>query len=371
MTEASKLSGKYGNLTVLDRADNNKFGTTRWNCLCDCGTSITLPYQSVKNGKHRGCILNRSKSFVDLSGQKFGRLTVLGINRFVRSDARHSRAYYNCVCECKNKCVIDGWHLRLGRILSCGCYHREITRKLFYAGNECFSKQRIGCIITSAKRRCIKTVSSGELLNITQKLWIAQNKRCALCNIEMLPMIKNKCKSNRNNGVSLDRIDSSIGYIESNLHLTCAMCNLIKINLSLDELDYFIKNTFDINRVNYSPCISQSGPKFNGYKNISGKYFSQIKRGAASRKIMFDLSIEDIWNKYIDQGCLCAISNIPIDFCTNGKHTASIDRINSELGYSADNIHIVHKTINNMKWDFKLPDFIDKLKLIAIHRGFI
>lgn len=57
---------------------------------------------------------------MDLTGQKFGRLTVLQ-----RADNIGRLTAWNCVCECGTKTVVLAGHLRMERIVSCGCYKRE------------------------------------------------------------------------------------------------------------------------------------------------------------------------------------------------------------------------------------------------------
>ena len=44
--------------------------------------------------------------------------------------------------------------------------------------------------------------------------------------------------------------------------------------------------------------------------------------------------------------------------------TASVDRIDSSKGYIADNIQILHKDINVMKWDFTQDYFLHLCYLI-------
>lgn len=65
---------------------------------------------------------------VDLTGQKFNKLTVLGF------DHRGSdyKAYWLCQCECGNTCVVEGYHLKTGHTKSCGCHRRaDLTNKRF------------------------------------------------------------------------------------------------------------------------------------------------------------------------------------------------------------------------------------------------
>lgn len=52
----------------------------------------------------------------DLSGQKFGKLTVLS-----SAGSRGGHIYWNCQCDCGNDKVARGSHLRSGNVRSCGC----------------------------------------------------------------------------------------------------------------------------------------------------------------------------------------------------------------------------------------------------------
>lgn len=61
---------------------------------------------------------------IDLTGQKFGRLTVLSlVPREERPDQKH--AYWYCQCDCGTIKKVESYHLRKGQIQSCGCYSTE------------------------------------------------------------------------------------------------------------------------------------------------------------------------------------------------------------------------------------------------------
>ena len=62
----------------------------------------------------------------DISGQQFGRLTV--IER--RGSTKHSDATWRCRCECGNEAVVIGRCLISGRTRSCGCLRREMAANL-------------------------------------------------------------------------------------------------------------------------------------------------------------------------------------------------------------------------------------------------
>lgn len=66
---------------------------------------------------------------LNLIGQKFGRLTVVSY----AGAANNGNARWNCVCDCGNECVVDGYRLRKGMTTSCGCYRREYMKKAIMA----------------------------------------------------------------------------------------------------------------------------------------------------------------------------------------------------------------------------------------------
>lgn len=87
---------------------------------------------------------------IDLTGKKFGRLTV--IERAPKEGKKHTR--WKCVCDCGNTTVSDSYQLRHGLVVSCGCYHAEICgdkhRKHGY------TKTRLYRIYYKMKERCYR-----------------------------------------------------------------------------------------------------------------------------------------------------------------------------------------------------------------------
>lgn len=63
--------------------------------------------------------------FLDLTGQQFGRLTV------IRRDgtAKNGNATWLCKCNCGNLVTVDSYRLRHGITVSCGCYRRDISKE--------------------------------------------------------------------------------------------------------------------------------------------------------------------------------------------------------------------------------------------------
>jgi hypothetical protein len=119
-------------------------------------------------------------------------------------------------------------------------------------------------------------------------------------------------------------------------------------------------------------CTQRAGPThacWRGCGKISGEQWANFKSNSTKRKLKeFSITIQDGWNLFLKQGGRCAISGIPIYFDDNNKTdngTASLDRIDSSLGYIKGNIQWVHKSINSMKMSQEQPDFIGLCKLVA------
>lgn len=99
--------------------------------------------------------------------------------------------------------------------------------------------------------------------------------------------------------------------------------------------------------------------QFNGYKDIRLSYWNRCKLNSEKSGKEFSITIEYVWELFIQQNKLCKISGAPITI-NNGKknQTASLDRIDSSKGYIQGNVQWVHKDINKMKSNFNEQDFI-------------
>lgn len=67
----------------------------------------------------------KGNKFSNLTGQKFGRLTVLGLSP--KKSGRKS--YWVCQCSCGNKTVVRSDILKNGSTMSCGCLKKEQDEK--------------------------------------------------------------------------------------------------------------------------------------------------------------------------------------------------------------------------------------------------
>lgn len=139
-----EIGKKYNRLLITDidykrTYDSYLNGTYRRvyvKTKCDCGNipaSNQLP--AIKSGhiKSCGCLkFNNPLILKDLTGRKFGRLTVVkrDITRD-KSESKKGNAHWLCKCDCGNPNLssVTGYQLTSGRTLSCGCYASEQVAK--------------------------------------------------------------------------------------------------------------------------------------------------------------------------------------------------------------------------------------------------
>ena len=122
------LTGKrFGHLTVLGLDDEkSKNGILVWRCQCDCGNTVAVRGGNLKSGNVKSCGCNnyRKTTQKDLTGRKFGRLTVIE-----KSGKKDNRITWRCKCECGKEKIVPGAYLISGRTKSCGCLYAENRKK--------------------------------------------------------------------------------------------------------------------------------------------------------------------------------------------------------------------------------------------------
>lgn len=92
--------------------------------------------------------------FQDLSGMKFGRLTV--VSRDNSYYGRGSHTYWLCKCDCGNTTKVRTDALKSGSVVSCGCYHSEISSDIASKINfkHGLSRSRLFRIWKNIQTRC-------------------------------------------------------------------------------------------------------------------------------------------------------------------------------------------------------------------------
>ena len=118
-----KIGTKFGRWTVI--GDEFKMNDRLYcRCVCECGVEKNVNKTNLTSGKSRscGCLTHERASTantIDLTGQKFGNLTV--VKRSSDTLGRSDEAIWECLCDCGNVVNVRGYSLRTGNTKSCGC----------------------------------------------------------------------------------------------------------------------------------------------------------------------------------------------------------------------------------------------------------
>jgi hypothetical protein len=95
--------------------------------------------------------------YVDLTGQRFGRLTVI---EYAGKD-KHRNILWLCKCDCGTETIVFSGNLKRGNTFSCGCYQRERTKDAHTTHNLTHTNPRLYEIWSDMKKRCFKPNTTG------------------------------------------------------------------------------------------------------------------------------------------------------------------------------------------------------------------
>lgn len=135
------IGKKFGRLTVLsiDKIVNKR---KYYLCKCECGNIKSIRSDSLTSGKTQSCgCLNKEVS----RGKTFNRKDITGqkfgrltaLYRTEKTDDNYT-SYWMCQCECGNKVEVRINHLTTGKTKSCGCLSRELSSKRMSGENHPF-----------------------------------------------------------------------------------------------------------------------------------------------------------------------------------------------------------------------------------------
>lgn len=170
-----------------------------------------------------------------LTGEKFGKLLVG--EEAPKTKGGHTS--WHCTCECGNVCIRTSTSLKRSKFSSCGCWSRygrdhpqwegvgEISAAWFY-----------NVISRAANGRKSRSGIKKKLdidIHYIWDLFLQQNRKCAYSGLELTFPEKSTTESYTKSTASLDRIDSSKGYIKGNVQWVHKMVNIMKNTYSHDE----------------------------------------------------------------------------------------------------------------------------------------
>lgn len=123
--------------------------------------------------------------------------------------------------------------------------------------------------------------------------------------------------------------------------------------------------------------LRAQGPKsksWRGAGELSAMYLSKTRFRASRKGLVFDLDLKFLWELFLSQDRKCRLTGDALTLARSregyfhGEGNASIDRIDSTLGYTKDNVQWVTKDVNCMKWHLDEGRFIEVCKKVVEHR---
>ena len=181
MSKKEDLTGrKFGKLTVLYEDapvyTPGGYKLNKWVCQCDCGNITSVAGHSLMGGATSSCGCIKHP---DLTGQRFGKLTVIS-KAEIKDDLRH----WKCKCDCGNYIDVPATRLKRGITKSCGCLKvdrgREKTKNLIGMR---FGKLKVIELETSEngniKWKCL--CDCGNVKIVPSKYLLAGNVRSCGC----------------------------------------------------------------------------------------------------------------------------------------------------------------------------------------------
>lgn len=130
-------------------------------------------------------------------------------------------------------------------------------------------------------------------------------------------------------------------------------------------------NAGDLKSGRSTKCTGCKGKGLRGAHHPINPVFSHIRGNAKKRKIPFEIDKYYAHEIFLTQKGRCALTGLLLkiershDETYYSSCTASLDRIDSSLGYIVGNVQWVYKPLNNMKWKLTQSEFIRLCKLVA------
>lgn len=334
---------KFGKLLVLSRTKPVRKGAI-WLCLCDCGKQIITTGGSLRSGstKSCGCLIQTE----DLTGKKFGKLLVL--SRHIKHGVK-TKILWNCLCDCGNTAIAASGGLKNGSRKSCGCL-KKYKDETLNSQHVLFYKYK-----KSAEKRNLHFA-----LNFDDFIKTVQ-QNCYYCG--KAPQQKLKHPDFRKSFVfnGLDRSNNKEGYTTNNVKPCCKDCNYLKWDRNEDEFISWLEKCHNNPTINTAttPTIQASSSK-----RAFALYIIYKKSCAQKRGYSFEITFEEFVNLTQQN---CQYCGAPPSCNHKGFLFNGLDRIDNNAGYTIDNVITCCRDCNSAKMNLTKEVFIDRIKRCYKH----
>lgn len=220
-------------------------------CICDCGYEKQQRQTDLLRGVTKqcpNCYAKKPKAGMQ-TGKRFGKWTVVDVNDYIhlyRKDGKILERQYKCVCDCGTEKYIRTSHITRGLSKQC-----DKCRLQSYYTN------KIGCIpmmdiqrykVGAQKRKKEWAVEPQYLYELYEQ----QKRLCAISGVPIEFSEKGKGTTGAKDisTASLDRIDSSKGYVVGNVQWVHKDVNKMKMNLQEEDFFRMIKQIYEHKQLN-------------------------------------------------------------------------------------------------------------------------
>jgi len=169
----------FGRLIVLKPIGRNKDSRLVWLCKCSCGNYVSALGKTIKNGGTTSCGCFRKEqrdkqgtTAKDISGQAFNRLVALEPTK----KRIGGLVVWKCSCSCGNTHEATTSDLLTGKVQSCGCLLKEITKERFK------TYRKLKGFPENEYMSTVYTHIHGMLTPLTNLIYPRDKRQCALCN---------------------------------------------------------------------------------------------------------------------------------------------------------------------------------------------
>ncbi len=159
--------------------------------------------------------------------------------------------------------------------------------------------------------------------------------------------------------------------------LLCIKCNEYKCQedfynrkdaITRNFKDYSCKKCAKLHRkIDYT---KQRTNKLKYLNTLDGYIKTVLQHAKYRKKHEFNITFDDILEIYNKQNGLCVYTKETLTYVLgegNVNTNMSLDRIDSNKGYTKDNIQLTLRIINTMKTNLKETDFLNFCKLVTIN----
>ncbi len=175
--------------------------------------------------------------FIDLTGQNFGKLTVIKKSEYTKSN----EIYWNCKCDCGREMVVDESFLLSEKTNFCRCFQKAQISKSTILRNTKYSPKEASARIAWKDYYKNQNISFDDFYRLSQLPcfyccveW--SNKVSSFSKIKKSKASKEKLEESYFYYNGLDRIDNTVkDYRLENLVSCCIDCNFSKNDQTLEQ----------------------------------------------------------------------------------------------------------------------------------------